>query len=52
VRADLLGSEIVRLAERALKSAEEVNLDSLSIHTATAFVAGQWPLLLGAALPV
>ena len=37
-KADLLGSKIGRLAERALKSAEEINLDSLSIHTATVFV--------------
>ena len=37
-KAELLGTEIGRLAERALKSAEQLNLDSLSIKSATVFV--------------
>lgn len=37
-KAELLGTEIGRLAERALKSAKQVNLDSLSIRTDIVFV--------------
>jgi len=37
-KAELLGTEIGRLAERAGKSAAQVNLDSLSIKTDTVFV--------------
>ena len=37
-KAELLGTEIGRLAERALKSAEPINLDSLSIQTEIVFV--------------
>ena len=37
-KAELLGIEIGRLAERAAKSATTVNLDSLSIKTDTVFV--------------
>jgi hypothetical protein len=37
-KAELLGAEVGRLAERALKSATTVNLDSISIKTDTVFV--------------
>ena len=37
-KAELLGTEIGRLAERALKNAEQVNLDSFSIQTGIVFV--------------
>ena len=37
-KADLLGTEIGRLAERALKSAKQASPDSFSIATATVFV--------------
>jgi hypothetical protein len=37
-KAELLGAEVGRLAERALKSAATVNLDSLCIKTDTVFV--------------
>jgi hypothetical protein len=37
-KAELLGNEVGHLAERALKSAEPVNVDALSIRTATVFV--------------
>ena len=37
-KAELLGTEIGRLAERTLKSAKPVNVDSLSIRTDTVFV--------------
>jgi hypothetical protein len=37
-KAELLGTEIGRLAERALKSAKPVNLDSLAIRRDTVFV--------------
>ena len=37
-KAEPLGTEIGRLAERALKSAKQVNLDSLSIQTEIVFV--------------
>jgi hypothetical protein len=37
-KAELLGAEVGRLAERALKSKTTVNLDSLSIKTDTVFV--------------
>jgi len=37
-KAELLGDEVGRLAERALKSAATVSLDSLSIKTDTVFV--------------
>ena len=37
-KADLLGTEIGRLAERALKSGKQASLDSFSIGTATVFV--------------
>jgi hypothetical protein len=37
-KAELLGAEIGRLAERALKSAKPVNIDSLLIRTDTVFV--------------
>jgi len=37
-KAELLGTEIGRLAERALKSAKQVSPDSLAIRSATLFV--------------
>ncbi len=37
-KAELLGTEIGRLAERALKGAKPVNVDSLSVRTDTIFV--------------
>ncbi len=37
-KAELLGTGIGRLAERALKNAKAVNVDSLAIRTATVFV--------------
>lgn len=37
-KAELLGTEIGRLAERTLKSAKPVDVDSISIRTATVFV--------------
>lgn len=37
-KAELLGTEIGRLAERTLKSAKQANLDSLSIQHETVFV--------------
>jgi len=37
-KAELLGSELGRLAERALKSAKPVNIDTLAIRVATVFV--------------
>jgi hypothetical protein len=37
-KAELLGTEIGRLAERTLKGAQRLNLDSLSIKTDTVFV--------------
>lgn len=37
-KAELLGTEIGQLAERALKSATRVDLDSISIQTASVFV--------------
>jgi hypothetical protein len=38
LKAELLGNEIGRLSERALRSAEQVSPDSLSIQSATVFV--------------
>jgi hypothetical protein len=37
-KAELLGTEIGRLAERSLKNAKPVNIDSLAIRTDTVFV--------------
>jgi len=37
-KAELLGTEIGRLAERALKSAKKADVDSLSVQTKTLFV--------------
>jgi hypothetical protein len=37
-KAELLGTEIGQLAERALKGAKQINLDSVSIQTAIVFV--------------
>ena len=37
-KAELLGTEIGRLAERALKGAQQVKVDSLAIQSATVFV--------------
>lgn len=37
-KAELLGNEIGRLAERALRNAEQVKVDSLLVRTATVFV--------------
>jgi hypothetical protein len=40
-KAELLGTEIGRLAERALRAASQINFDSFSIHTETVFVPMQ-----------
>ena len=40
-KAELLGTEIGRLAERALQSANEADVDSLSVQTKTLFVPMQ-----------
>lgn len=37
-KAELLGTEIGRLAERALKSARQIDIDALSIQSQTIFV--------------
>ncbi len=47
-KAELLGTEIGRLSQRALKNGGEADIDSLSIRSATVFVPMQNPLFRAA----
>jgi hypothetical protein len=47
-KAELLGTEIGRLAERALKSAKQIDIDSLSIQNGTIFVPLHNPIFRAA----